>query len=79
LANKDDTADIISAMVPMLTTALSLPISQYHCVTKADISEIYSKRAYSSKLLHRSLVMLQPLQLQLGFWSSKATSRRSYL
>jgi len=51
----------------MLTTALSLPISQYHCVTMAAISGIYSKRVYSSKLQYRSLVKVQPLQLKLGF------------
>jgi len=45
----------------MLTTALSLPISQYHCVTMATISGIYSKRAYSSKLQHRLLVKVQPM------------------
>jgi len=50
LANEGDTADFISAMVPMLTTALSLPTSPYYCVTMAAISEIYSKHAYSSKL-----------------------------
>jgi len=44
----------------MLTTALSLPISQYYCSTMATISEIYSKSAYSSKLQHRSLVKVQP-------------------
>ena len=32
----------------MLTTALSLPISQYYCVTIAAISGIYSKRVYSA-------------------------------
>jgi len=47
----------------VLTTALSLPVSQYYCVTMAAISGIYSKR----KLQHRSLVKVQPLQLQLGF------------
>jgi len=67
LANEGDTADIISAIVPTLTTALSLPISQSHCVTMAAIAEIYSKRANSSKLQHRSLVKVQPLQLLLGF------------
>jgi len=44
----------------MLTTALSLPISQYYCVTMAAISGIHPKRAYSSKLQHRSLVKVQP-------------------
>jgi len=44
----------------MLTTAMSLPISQYYCVTMATISGIYSKRAYSSKLQHRLLVKVQP-------------------
>jgi len=57
----------------MLNTALSLPISQYYCVTMADISGIYSKRAYSGKLQHHSLVKV------LGFYSSKTTSCRSYL
>jgi len=33
----------------------------------ASISGIHSKRVYSSKLQHRSLVNVQPLQLQLGF------------
>jgi len=33
----------------------------------ADISGIYSKRVCSGKLQHRSLVKVQPLQLQLGF------------
>jgi len=28
---------------------------------------IYSKSVYSDKLQHRSLVKVQPLQLQLGF------------
>jgi len=37
----------------------------------AAISEIYSKRVYFSKLQHRSLVKVQPLQLQLGVWSRK--------
>jgi len=32
----------------MLATGLSLPVSQYYCVTTAAISEIYSKRVYSS-------------------------------
>jgi len=40
----------------MLTTVLSLPICQYYCVTTVAISAIYSKRAYSSKPQHRSLV-----------------------
>jgi len=51
----------------MLTTALSLAIFQYYCVTMAAISGIYSKRASSCKLQHRSLVKVQQLQLQLGF------------
>ena len=46
----------------MLATALTLPISQYYCITTATVSGIYSKCAYSSnsKLQHRSLVMVQP-------------------
>jgi len=44
----------------MLTTTLSLPISQYYCVRITAISGIYSKHAYSSKLQHRSLVKAQP-------------------
>ena len=44
----------------MLTAALSLLISQYHCVTMAAFWGIYSKRAYSSKLQHRSLVKVKP-------------------
>jgi len=44
----------------MLTTALSLPISQYYCVTFAAITQICSKRAYYNKLQHRSLVKVQP-------------------
>jgi len=44
----------------MLTTALSLPTSQYYCVTMAAISGIHPKLAYSSKLQHRSLVKVQP-------------------
>jgi len=41
-----DTADITAPWFHHLivTTALSLPISQYYCVTMAAISEIYSKR-----------------------------------
>ena len=50
---------------------------QYYCVTMVAISGIYSNRVYSRKLQHRSLVKVQPLQLQLGFSSSKATSSRS--
>jgi len=45
----------------MLSRTLKpLPISQYHCVTMAAISGIYSKCAYSSRLQHRSLVKIQP-------------------
>jgi len=52
----------------MLTTALSLPISQYHCVTMAAISGIYSKRVYSNKLQQHLLApkfSFSPLAL---FW-----------
>jgi len=51
----------------MRTTAVPLPITQYYCVKMVVISGIYSKRVYSSKLQHRSLVRVQPLPLQLGF------------
>jgi len=44
----------------ILTTALSLLISQYHCVTMAAFWGICWKRAYSSKLQRRSLVKVQP-------------------
>jgi len=44
----------------MLTTALALLISQYHCVTMAAFWGIYSKRAYSGKLQLRSLVKVKP-------------------
>jgi len=71
LANEGDTADIISAMVPMLTTALSLPISQYYCGTMAAISEIYSKRAYSCKL-HRSIVRWSRSKHCSCSWAFKA-------
>jgi len=71
LANEGDTADIISAMVPMLTTALSRPISQYYCVTKAAISEIFSKRAYSSKL-HCSIVRCSRSNHCSCSWAFKA-------
>jgi len=69
LANEGDTADITSAMVSgyshvMLNTALSLPIFQYCCVTMAAISGVYSKRAYSDKLQHHSLVKALPLSKQ---------------
>ena len=48
----------------MLTTALSLPTSQYYCVTMAGISGIYLKRAYSSNLQYHSLVKVQPSDSQ---------------
>jgi len=48
----------------MLITTLSLPISQYYSVTingRYAGNLICSKRVYSDKLQHRSLVKVQPL------------------
>jgi len=44
----------------MLTTALSLLISQYRCITMVAFWGIYSKHAYSGKLQHRSLFKVKP-------------------
>jgi len=41
-------------------TTLPQRISQYYFVTMAAISGNYLKRAYSSKMQHRSLVKVQP-------------------
>jgi len=64
------TADINSAMVPAMLCSPTLCRYTYLSIllrNEGPYFVICSKRVYSSKQQHHSLVKIQTLQLQLGF------------